>query len=218
MRDRRDWLTAGLGFATVVLACIAGAQAIALRSRGWQPDLGTVPEAIAAIGTVGALWVAALLWRHEVSVRRADELAARAAQEAQEAARKAARADQARLVILEMKYDEMLDMQTGGKETFMAGIVSNLSTRPIFDVEIDVPSNRQIQLGTVNGDPFNTDRTRAIDARDKFVAGYEVTLSELDWKWIERVPRVRYTDANGVRWTRTPEGQPEEVIPDEPPA
>jgi hypothetical protein len=214
MGDRRDWLVAVLGFATFVLACIGIAQSFALRARGWQPALGTIPEAVAAIGTVGALWVAALLWRHEVTVRRADELEAKAVRDAQRAAEQAARADQARLIILEMEYDEMLDMQTGGQETFMAGIVRNLSTRPIFDVEIEVPKNDQIRLGTVDGDPFNTNVARAIDARDKHIASYEVTISKIDWEWTNRVPKVRYTDANGVRWTRTPTGQPVEVIPE----
>ncbi|GAB7069780.1 hypothetical protein JCM12141A_40690 [Mycolicibacterium hodleri] len=214
MEDRRNWLIAGLGFVTVVLVFIAAAQALALRARGWRVDLGTVPDAFAAIGTVGALWVAALVWRHEVTARRADELEAKTAQIARRAAELAARADQARLVILEMQYEEMLDMQTGGAETYMAGIVRNLSSRPIFDVQIEVPTNRRIRLGTVDGDPFNTEQARAIDARDKHVASYEVTSFPLDWDWFEQVPKVRYTDASGVRWTRTAAGQPEEVVPE----
>jgi hypothetical protein len=209
----REWLAAIFGFTTLVLLVIVVAQGFALRMRGWQPALGTIPEAVAAIGTMGALWVAVLVWRHEVTARRADERELRIAQDVAGAAERAARADQARLVILDFEYDDLLDMSTGGAYSYFAATARNLSNRPIFDVQIEVPpDNPQVQLRAHDDNPLNTPTARAIDAHDKHIASYEHVAKEIDWAWLAGVPVLRYTDANGVRWTRTPTGQPQEII------
>ena len=49
---------------------------------------------------------------------------------------------------MEFVYDEILDMTTGGTETFLDATVRNFSNRPVFDVEIDAGSdNTQVRLG-----------------------------------------------------------------------
>lgn len=163
---------------------------------------------------MGALFIAIAVWRHEIDVRRADELAARTAQTEAQAAERAARADQARLVILEFQYDEKLDMFSGGQETYMHAVVSNLSNRPVFDVEVDVPDDSgQLVIGTVDGDPDNPSTVRAIASGNSHKTSYEHVATSIDWGYLGTTPVVRFTDANGVRWTRSAASQPAEVIP-----
>lgn len=75
---RTAWFAAAFGFLSLLLAVVVITQAAALHSHGWGPALGTIPESVAAVGTVGALWVAILGWRYDVNYRRDAELRAQA--------------------------------------------------------------------------------------------------------------------------------------------
>lgn len=191
-----------------------GVQALSLRSQGWRPDLGTFPEAIAAIGTVGALFVAIGVWRHEVGVRRVDEQEAREVKRQAELAARAARGDQARLVVFDFLYDVEHEMRTGGERSVMRAIVKNLSSRPIFDVRIEVPEQNAEMRLIEDDEPSNVPNSahaKAIDAHGEHKAYYEHIARRIDWPWLNE-REVTFTDANGVRWTRTPLGQPREVV------
>lgn len=209
------WFAGAFGFIALALALIVAVQAWALHSRGWRLALGTVPEAVAAIGTVGALLVALGVWRHEVAVRRIDEGQARAASSAAAAAAKSARADQARLVILEFTYDELTEIYSGGEHSIVVAQVKNLSSRPIFDVRIEIPADNIEMRLLDDQEPTNTpntSRVKAIADHGELVARYDHFAPTIDWDWINVVPYVHYVDANGARWTRTATGQPHEIL------
>jgi hypothetical protein len=213
--EHTGWFAGAFGFIAFVLAVITVVQAWALYSQGWRLALGTVPEAIAAIGTVGALLVALGVWRHEVAVRRTDERQARAVHSAAAAAAKSARADQARLVILEFTYDELTDLYSGGEHSIVVAKVKNLSSRPIFDVRIEIPEDNAEMRLLEDQEPTNTPNTpkvKAIADHGEHQTRYEHLAPRIDWEWINVVPFVHYVDANGARWTRTATSQPHEII------
>jgi hypothetical protein len=112
---------ASLALASLLLLLTVVAQALALYNRGWTPNLGTIPEAVAAVGTVGALWVAVGGWQHEVSMRRAED----------ERRTEADRRAQAELVTTwHEDYSEKQAVTTIG--------LINASTGAVFDVEVDL--------------------------------------------------------------------------------
>lgn len=210
-----SWIAAVLAFSTFVLAVIVGILAGTLYARGWRLALGTVPEAVAAIGTVAALLVAIGVWQHDITTRRADELDARQAKERAELAARQARGDQARLVVIDFMYDVETEMYSGGEWSPMRAIVTNLSDRPIFDVHIDVPEASPEMVLREDDEPVNTPNSldaRAINGGGEHRAHFEHTAKTIDWDWIKRIP-FSYTDANGVRWVRTMNSQPVEAAP-----
>jgi NAD/NADP transhydrogenase beta subunit len=64
------------GVLAMVLGVVVVVQAVMLHAEGWHIAMGTVPEWLAAFGTVvaiAAVLVAALGYRHEVRSRTQDE-------------------------------------------------------------------------------------------------------------------------------------------------
>lgn len=213
-RNHASWFAGVSAFIAVVLGVVAVVQAIALNARGWTPVFGNLSEALGAIGTVGTLLVAFGVWRHDVRIRRADEREALEEKRLIAARERAARADQARLVVLNFLYDEEQELYSGGELAIMRGTVVNLSSRPIFDVSILVPvDNPHMSLVVehqVVNEP-NSGETRTIDAHSKHCAFYDYTGKRVDWDWIEAI-EVEFVDASGGRWRRTSGGQPVEVL------
>ena len=116
------------------------------------------------------------------------------------------RADQARLVLLEFTLDLEALGETGGY--YVIGSVENLSERPIFEVKIELPTTSNLALDWPYGDADeNTGTARAINAGAKMAACYAPRGGKVDWDGLNGA-LVRYTDANGARWTRTEDGEP----------
>ncbi|MCG7583683.1 hypothetical protein [Mycolicibacterium sp. OfavD-34-C] len=83
------WRALAVTLAAMVLV-LGGGFAIqaGMLHADWRPDLGNVPEWIAALGTVGAIaaaFVAALAYRHSVRTRTEDEVQRREAERRQQA-------------------------------------------------------------------------------------------------------------------------------------
>jgi hypothetical protein len=124
-----------------------------------------------------------------------------------------ARGDQARLISVEFDHDHDFQFQFGQRgRNYVFGRVRNFSGRPILDVSFEVPEDYpgSCYLGDEGPlDENNPGTARVVDAGGQLVAVYSVG-GLVDWDRFMKV-RVFFTDANGVRWSRTEPGPPAEV-------
>jgi hypothetical protein len=148
------YLAAGFGITTACLIVLVVLQAVEVHHRYPLTKWGTVPEAFAAVGTVGALWVAVLGWQHEVTKRRSDE------QQRAEAEQRA----QAELVT------SWVDHYSEAHACMTIGLI-NASSGVIYDVEVDIvcetefaraPQLRDVVPASAPGDQPGDPRRRAI--------------------------------------------------------
>lgn len=130
----KGYMAVVLAIITVVLIAVVAVQAAAIRYVYPVVNWGSIADAfaagaglIAAVGTVGALWVAVRGWQHEVEMRRADD------QNRLEAERRA----QAELVttwVSDYSYDQM--------RVTMALV--NSSTSAVYDVEVHIEFETEV--------------------------------------------------------------------------
>lgn len=67
------WFALAFALLAAVFMVVAILESVELHPRHLYVNWGTMPEWFAAVGTVGALFVAGAVWRHDVNNRRADE-------------------------------------------------------------------------------------------------------------------------------------------------
>lgn len=167
---------------------------IAVSVCSWSINWGSLPDWLAAIGTVGSLGVVAIGLTREVKRRREDDRAAAAE-------RRHATARQARLVTAVARAWSPQQVHV---------TVRNESQAPIFDVK----------PGLLVADPETGQQTVPLAGRVlDFVAMHRIaggsgelqvalTVDEPLTADPRAITDLIFTDANGLRWRRINNGQP----------
>lgn len=216
-------LLSALALGVVVLA-----QWSKLHHRRITADWGSVPEWVAAFGTVaafGALLIASRQWRDGQSERKLLEADRRAADKERRelAARRAAMAiddemSQARLIVVEpLPNEQRIKAHPAEPDLKVRQMhVRNYSGAPVFDLKVsqhplDHPDITVYGSITDSPDlPSDLPVLRAKEATATLtVAGIRDTVPT-----VENVA-VRFTDARGLRWQRIGPGQPKRLLVDD---
>jgi hypothetical protein len=164
---------------------------------GWTIDCGSAPDWIAAVGTVGSLFVVVVGLLREVKRRRLDD-------EAAAAERRHTQAQQARLVTLISDAWELAGVRL---------ILRNDSQLPIFEVRpgvlvADETGQHTIELPGQVRDPIRLHRVVGGNGDLRLLFETHEPLGADP----RSVTDLVFTDADGRRWRRMNNGQPTLVL------
>ncbi|MCV7402689.1 hypothetical protein H7K24_21355 [Mycobacterium fragae] len=219
------WLAivfAAVALALLVIVCL---QAAMLHSKGWRILMGSLPEYLAAFGSLSTLGVLALAvdeWRRDQRERR-DQLA-----------------NQARLIIVEsVPRAEMVPpanqapVRPDGKPEYRYVVIRNRSQEPIFNVRIPdgshletkekmpwITSVAEVRAQSEDGSFYSPTPTivhRHVPDLIPVLAPGQATFQ----LHLATVPRDQqpteyvfftFTDARGTKWQRMGSRQPERLL------
>lgn len=200
-KRRASWLAISFAALALVLVAVICVQAAMLHSRGWRMSLGTLPEYLAAVGslaTFGVLWFTAAEFRRGQRERRDRE------------------AGQAQLIVVEhVPYE---DHTWGGSNPPAPGrrdvVIRNRSKEPVFGLHIeeyasgsDVRVFQRSARAGVRVAPSDLAVLAAGEATVPLgVLGGDEQISST-----EHV-EFSFTDPRQRRWRRRGNGQPERVL------